>query len=36
MMHKELTAIKFMMFMTLLSLDGLPPFLGFTPEQNVI
>jgi len=34
--NKETTLIKFMIFTPLLSLGGLPPFLGFLPEWNVI
>nr|URX54448.1 NADH dehydrogenase subunit 2 [Procryptotermes speiseri] len=30
------TTIKFMLFMTLLSLGGLPPFIGFLPKWTVI
>nr|WMY23949.1 NADH dehydrogenase subunit 2 [Eutermellus aquilinus] len=36
MMNKESTLIKFMMFTSLLSLGGLPPFLGFLPKWIVI
>nr|YP_009350442.1 NADH dehydrogenase subunit 2 [Nasutitermes octopilis]AQP27066.1 NADH dehydrogenase subunit 2 [Nasutitermes octopilis] len=34
--NKETTLIKFMMFTSLLSLGGLPPFLGFLPKWIVI
>nr|QAX91220.1 NADH dehydrogenase subunit 2 [Parrhinotermes microdentiformis] len=34
--NKESTIMKFMMFTTLLSLGGLPPFLGFMPKWLVI
>nr|YP_009350845.1 NADH dehydrogenase subunit 2 [Ophiotermes grandilabius]AQP27938.1 NADH dehydrogenase subunit 2 [Ophiotermes grandilabius] len=34
--NKEITLIKFMMFTSLLSLGGLPPFLGFLPKWIVI
>nr|QXT44336.1 NADH dehydrogenase subunit 2 [Anaorotermes echinocolon] len=34
--NKETTLIKFMMFTSLLSLGGLPPFLGFMPKWIVI
>nr|QXT44466.1 NADH dehydrogenase subunit 2 [Apicotermitinae gen. L sp. CMRT172] len=34
--NKETTLIKFMMFTSLLSLAGLPPFLGFMPKWIVI
>nr|YP_009351196.1 NADH dehydrogenase subunit 2 [Sphaerotermes sphaerothorax]AIY61867.1 NADH dehydrogenase subunit 2 [Sphaerotermes sphaerothorax]AQP28826.1 NADH dehydrogenase subunit 2 [Sphaerotermes sphaerothorax]URH16554.1 NADH dehydrogenase subunit 2 [Sphaerotermes sphaerothorax] len=34
--NKEATLIKFMMFSSLLSLGGLPPFLGFLPKWIVI
>jgi len=30
--NKETTLIKFMIFTSLLSLGGLPPFLGFLPN----
>nr|YP_009350754.1 NADH dehydrogenase subunit 2 [Ateuchotermes retifaciens]AQP27706.1 NADH dehydrogenase subunit 2 [Ateuchotermes retifaciens] len=36
MTNKESTLIKFMMFTSLLSLGGLPPFLGFMPKWIVI
>nr|QXT44453.1 NADH dehydrogenase subunit 2 [Apicotermitinae gen. H sp. CMRT160] len=36
MTNKETTLIKFMMFTSLLSLGGLPPFLGFMPKWIVI
>nr|AQP28878.1 NADH dehydrogenase subunit 2 [Hospitalitermes hospitalis] len=34
--NKEVTLMKFMMFTSLLSLGGLPPFLGFLPKWIVI
>nr|YP_010341413.1 NADH dehydrogenase subunit 2 [Nasutitermes tiantongensis]UOA64018.1 NADH dehydrogenase subunit 2 [Nasutitermes tiantongensis] len=34
--HKETTLMKFMMFTSLLSLGGLPPFLGFLPKWIII
>nr|YP_009350910.1 NADH dehydrogenase subunit 2 [Promirotermes pygmaeus]AQP28118.1 NADH dehydrogenase subunit 2 [Promirotermes pygmaeus] len=36
MINKETTLMKFMMFTSLLSLGGLPPFLGFLPKWIVI
>nr|YP_009350468.1 NADH dehydrogenase subunit 2 [Leucopitermes leucops]AQP27129.1 NADH dehydrogenase subunit 2 [Leucopitermes leucops] len=36
MTNKETTLMKFMMFTSLLSLGGLPPFLGFLPKWIVI
>nr|YP_009350975.1 NADH dehydrogenase subunit 2 [Cornitermes cumulans]AQP28235.1 NADH dehydrogenase subunit 2 [Cornitermes cumulans] len=36
MTNKEATLMKFMMFTSLLSLGGLPPFLGFLPKWIVI
>nr|AQP28956.1 NADH dehydrogenase subunit 2 [Ruptitermes nr. xanthochiton FG-ND2-26] len=36
MTNKESTLMKFMMFTSLLSLGGLPPFLGFLPKWIVI
>nr|YP_009350780.1 NADH dehydrogenase subunit 2 [Proboscitermes tubuliferus]AQP27784.1 NADH dehydrogenase subunit 2 [Proboscitermes tubuliferus] len=36
MTNKETTLIKFMMFTSLLSLGGLPPFLGFLPKWIII
>nr|YP_009351274.1 NADH dehydrogenase subunit 2 [Polyspathotermes sulcifrons]AQP29110.1 NADH dehydrogenase subunit 2 [Polyspathotermes sulcifrons] len=36
MTNKDITMIKFMMFTSLLSLGGLPPFLGFLPKWIVI
>nr|QXT44089.1 NADH dehydrogenase subunit 2 [Aganotermes sp. CAM124] len=36
MTNKETTLVKFMMFTSLLSLGGLPPFLGFLPKWIVI
>nr|WHM51641.1 NADH dehydrogenase subunit 2 [Cahuallitermes intermedius] len=36
MTNKEVTLMKFMMFTSLLSLGGLPPFLGFLPKWIVI
>nr|YP_009351326.1 NADH dehydrogenase subunit 2 [Crenetermes albotarsalis]AQP29286.1 NADH dehydrogenase subunit 2 [Crenetermes albotarsalis] len=36
MTNKDITTIKFMMFTSLLSLGGLPPFLGFLPKWIVI
>jgi NADH:ubiquinone oxidoreductase subunit 2 (subunit N) len=30
--NKEITLMKFMIFTSLLSLGGLPPFLGFLPK----
>nr|AQP29756.1 NADH dehydrogenase subunit 2 [Aderitotermes sp. BDIT109] len=36
MTNKETTMMKFMMFTSLLSLGGLPPFLGFLPKWIVI
>nr|AQP27218.1 NADH dehydrogenase subunit 2 [Apicotermitinae gen. A sp. TB-2017] len=36
MTNKETTLMKFMMFASLLSLGGLPPFLGFLPKWIVI
>nr|AQP26460.1 NADH dehydrogenase subunit 2 [Anoplotermes group sp. SB TB-2017] len=36
MTNKEITLMKFMMFTSLLSLGGLPPFLGFMPKWIVI
>nr|AQP28917.1 NADH dehydrogenase subunit 2 [Dicuspiditermes sp. 2 TB-2017] len=36
MTNKETTMTKFMMFTSLLSLGGLPPFLGFVPKWIVI
>nr|QXT44479.1 NADH dehydrogenase subunit 2 [Astratotermes hilarus] len=36
MTNKENTLVKFMMFTSLLSLGGLPPFLGFLPKWIVI
>nr|YP_009350507.1 NADH dehydrogenase subunit 2 [Macrotermes falciger]AQP27231.1 NADH dehydrogenase subunit 2 [Macrotermes falciger] len=36
MTNKEITLMKFMMFTSLLSLGGLPPFLGFLPKWIVI
>nr|AQP27027.1 NADH dehydrogenase subunit 2 [Neocapritermes sp. H TB-2017] len=36
MTNKETTLMKFMMFTSLLSLGGLPPFLGFLPKWVVI
>nr|AIY61945.1 NADH dehydrogenase subunit 2 [Caetetermes taquarussu] len=34
--NKEVTLMKFMMFTSLLSLGGLPPFLGFLPKWIII
>nr|QXT44492.1 NADH dehydrogenase subunit 2 [Apicotermes arquieri] len=36
MTNKEATLMKFMMFTSLLSLGGLPPFLGFLPKWIII
>nr|QXT43998.1 NADH dehydrogenase subunit 2 [Astratotermes hilarus]QXT44011.1 NADH dehydrogenase subunit 2 [Astratotermes hilarus] len=36
MTNKETTLMKFMMFTSLLSLGGLPPFLGFLPKWIII
>nr|YP_009351040.1 NADH dehydrogenase subunit 2 [Spinitermes trispinosus]AQP28428.1 NADH dehydrogenase subunit 2 [Spinitermes trispinosus] len=36
MTNKEITLMKFMLFTSLLSLGGLPPFLGFLPKWIVI
>nr|AQP30598.1 NADH dehydrogenase subunit 2 [Odontotermes sp. C TB-2017] len=36
MTNKEATLMKFMMFTSLLSLGGLPPFLGFLPKWVII
>nr|AVN67722.1 NADH dehydrogenase subunit 2 [Eurycotis floridana] len=36
LMSSEMTVIKFLMFTTLLSLGGLPPFLGFLPKWMII
>nr|AQP29602.1 NADH dehydrogenase subunit 2 [Microcerotermes fuscotibialis] len=36
MTNKDITLMKFMMFTSLLSLGGLPPFLGFLPKWIVI
>nr|AVN67733.1 NADH dehydrogenase subunit 2 [Eurycotis opaca] len=36
LMSNEVTVIKFLMFTTLLSLGGLPPFLGFLPKWMII
>nr|URX53837.1 NADH dehydrogenase subunit 2 [Postelectrotermes sp. 2 AB-2022a]URX53876.1 NADH dehydrogenase subunit 2 [Kalotermitidae sp. 1 AB-2022a]URX53928.1 NADH dehydrogenase subunit 2 [Kalotermitidae sp. 1 AB-2022a] len=36
MTHNSKKTIKFMLFMTLLSLGGLPPFIGFLPKWIVI
>nr|AVN67744.1 NADH dehydrogenase subunit 2 [Eurycotis sp. B074] len=36
LMMNEMTIIKFLMFTTLLSLGGLPPFLGFFPKWMII
>nr|YP_009350611.1 NADH dehydrogenase subunit 2 [Labritermes buttelreepeni]AQP27461.1 NADH dehydrogenase subunit 2 [Labritermes buttelreepeni] len=36
MTNKEITLVKFMMFSSLLSLGGLPPFLGFLPKWIII
>nr|AQP27105.1 NADH dehydrogenase subunit 2 [Anoplotermes group sp. AD TB-2017] len=36
MTNKEATLMKFMMFTSLLSLGGLPPFLGFMPKWIII
>nr|UGN61745.1 NADH dehydrogenase subunit 2 [Cryptocercus maluogouensis] len=36
LMNKEMNMMKFMMFTTLLSMGGLPPFLGFLPKWIII
>nr|UGN61771.1 NADH dehydrogenase subunit 2 [Cryptocercus sp. 2 ZQW-2021c] len=36
LMNKEMNTMKFMMFTTLLSMGGLPPFLGFLPKWIII
>nr|WAX39311.1 NADH dehydrogenase subunit 2 [Homalosilpha sp. 1 ZQW-2020] len=36
LLGNEMTTIKFLMFTTLLSLGGLPPFLGFLPKWIII
>nr|UGN61641.1 NADH dehydrogenase subunit 2 [Cryptocercus wolongensis] len=36
LMNKEMNTMKFMMFTTLLSIGGLPPFLGFLPKWIII
>nr|AVN68166.1 NADH dehydrogenase subunit 2 [Cryptocercus hirtus] len=36
LMNKEMNTMKFMMFTTLLSMGGLPPFVGFLPKWIVI
>nr|UDD86599.1 NADH dehydrogenase subunit 2 [Cryptocercus sp. 3 ZQW-2021c] len=36
LMNKEMNTLKFMMFTTLLSMGGLPPFMGFLPKWIVI
>nr|YP_010227813.1 NADH dehydrogenase subunit 2 [Cryptocercus changbaiensis]UDD86586.1 NADH dehydrogenase subunit 2 [Cryptocercus changbaiensis] len=36
LMNKEMNSMKFMMFTTLLSMGGLPPFLGFLPKWIII
>nr|YP_010184974.1 NADH dehydrogenase subunit 2 [Hemipenthes hebeiensis]YP_010227826.1 NADH dehydrogenase subunit 2 [Cryptocercus weixiensis]QVJ97668.1 NADH dehydrogenase subunit 2 [Hemipenthes hebeiensis]UDD86612.1 NADH dehydrogenase subunit 2 [Cryptocercus weixiensis] len=36
LMNKDMNMMKFMMFTTLLSMGGLPPFLGFLPKWIVI
>nr|WAX39350.1 NADH dehydrogenase subunit 2 [Neostylopyga rhombifolia] len=36
LMNSEMSMVKFLMFTTLLSLGGLPPFLGFLPKWIII
>nr|UGN61628.1 NADH dehydrogenase subunit 2 [Cryptocercus banshanmenensis] len=36
LMNKEMNTMKFMMFTTLLSIGGLPPFMGFLPKWIII
>nr|YP_009253516.1 NADH dehydrogenase subunit 2 [Cryptocercus kyebangensis]AKF02183.1 NADH dehydrogenase subunit 2 [Cryptocercus kyebangensis] len=36
LMNKEMNSMKFMMFTTLLSMGGLPPFMGFLPKWIII
>nr|AVN68206.1 NADH dehydrogenase subunit 2 [Cryptocercus meridianus] len=36
LMNKEMITMKFMMFTTLLSMGGLPPFMGFLPKWIII
>nr|UGN61784.1 NADH dehydrogenase subunit 2 [Cryptocercus convexus] len=36
LMNKEMNMMKFMMFTTLLSIGGLPPFMGFLPKWIII
>nr|YP_006504039.1 NADH dehydrogenase subunit 2 [Cryptocercus relictus]AFM92539.1 NADH dehydrogenase subunit 2 [Cryptocercus relictus] len=36
LMNKEMNTMKFMMFTTLLSMGGLPPFMGFLPKWIII